>query len=550
MNAALGIANSLWWRARWRLIIALAYLCVLSIGVHVFPKGTPTFCTAAMAVVFMWANLLNIFSFEPGDIGAKESGFPAHMMVRPVQTKALVAWPMIYGIAISAGLWWLAIGLVLNPGGVHLPVFWPAILFAACMAWIQALAWTPLPSPWIRVLLLVAAIAPITALAIWGGGNHSNATVASWVLAAGMGWIGVAFAIGVLGLSRARCGAEAVWIQFFFQRATRWRRKRVDSSHLLLKPFQSAAAAQFWHEFRRNAVGVPVLIALASLPIMGCMVISLRMPDQPHGLVIHSMAVKTEVLNLGFLIFCPFLLVGMAGVGLGKFDYWGKERMTTLFAARPMTTPKYVLLKFKAAAMAAVASWGILLAVLLLWVALDVSPVNRHESLVRAAFAEVTPRSIAMVIFGCLGLLLLMWRSLVCGFWISLAGRKRVSTVVGISLPLIVFFVLPGLAEWMYRQPELRNQILVLVPAIVCTLAATKLCTAVAIGAFLKRLGLATERELAIAFAIWAIVAGCILATIGSFVPLTAILFGAVILVVPLARLAAAPLALYWNRHR
>jgi len=550
MNAALGIANSLWWRARWRLIIALAYLCVLSIGVHIFPKGASAFCAAAMAVVFMWANLLNIFSFEPGDIGAKESGFPAHMMVRPVRTKALVAWPMIYGIAISASLWWLAIGLVLNPGGVYLPVFWPAVLFATCMAWIQALAWTPLPSPWIRVLLLVTAIAPITALAIWGGGNHSSTTVGSWVLAAGIGWMGVAFAVGVLGLSRARRGAEAVWIQFFIQRATRWRRKPADSNRLLLKPFQSAAAAQFWHEFRRNAVGVPVLIALASLPIMGCIVLSLRTPERPHGLMIHSMAVKTEVLNLGFWIFSLFLLLGMAGAGLGKFDYWGKERMTTFFAARPMTTLEYILLKFKAAAMATVASWGILLVVLLLWAALDVSPVNRHESLVRAAFAEVTPQSIAMVILGCLGLLLLMWRSLVCGFWISLAGRKWFSISVGVSLPLVVFLVLPGFAEWMYRQPELRNQILALAPTIVCTLAAIKLCTAVAIGAFLKGLGLATLRELAIAFAIWAIVAGCILAAIGSFVPLTAILFGAVNLVVPLVRLAAAPLALYWNRHR
>ena len=418
-------------------------------------------------------------------LALRSPAFPAHMMVRPVRTQALVAWPMIYGIAISVCIWWLAIGLVLNPGGVHLPVFWPAVLFVTCMAWIQALAWTPLPSPWIRVLLLAAAIAPIAALAIWGGGNYSSATVASWVLAAGIRWTGVAFAVGVFGLSRARCGAKADWIQFLSQRATRWRRKSDDSRRLLWKPFQSAAAAQFWHEFRRNAVGVPVFFALASLPMIGCIVLSLRTPDKPHDFVINSIAVRSEMLALGILIFFPFILVGMASLGMGKFDYWGKERMTTFFAARPMTTLEYVVLKFKAAAAAAVASWGVLLVMLLLWAALDVSPINRHQSLVRVAWAEATPRSIAMVILSCIGMLLLIWRNLVCGFWISLAGRKWFSSIVGVSLTLAVFLLLPGIAEWIFRRPELRDRIVARIAGDrLAPLAAIKLCTAVAMGIY------------------------------------------------------------------
>ena len=472
------------------------------------------------------------------------------MMVRPTRTEALVAWPMIFGIVISVCIWWLAIGFVLSPGGVHLPVFWPAVLLAASMAWVQALAWTPLPSPWIRALLLVAAIAPITSLAIWGGLHSDSETVASWVLGAGITWTGLAFAVGVLGLQRARCGKESDWIQFLSQQAAGLWRKSADSKRLQWKPFPSAAAAQFWHEFRRNAVGVPVLIGLASLLMMGCIVITLRTPDQQHGLMINSIAVKSEMLTLGILIFFPFMMLGIASLGLGKFDYWGKEQMTTFFAARSMTTLEYVLLKFKAAAVAAVASWGILMCLLLLWAALDVSPINRHQSLVRVAWAEATPRNIAMVILSCIGLLLLMWRNLVCGFWISLAGRKWFSSIVGVSLTLAVFLLLPVLAEWIFRRPELRDRILALVPTIVCTLAAVKLIAAFAMGVYLKRFGLASERELAIAFALWMIVGGCILATLGCFVSLTAILFGGVVLLVPLVRLAAAPLALRWNRHR
>jgi hypothetical protein len=191
-----------------------------------------------------------------------------------------------------------------------------------------------------------------------------------------------------------------------------------------------------------------------------------------------------------------------------------------------------------------------MLTLLAIWAALDASPLNRHESLVRAAWAAATQRHIVAASLCCVGLLLLMWRGMVVGFWITLAGRKWFSTLVGISLPLAVFLILPGTAEWISRRPDLRDRMVALAPWIAGAMVMIKLCAAGVISVFLKRLGLVSLRELAIAFGFWAIATGYILAAVGWFVPLTPLLAAVVVMFIPLTRIAAAPLALHWNRHR
>ncbi len=143
-----------------------------------------------------------------------------------------------------------------------------------------------------------------------------------------------------------------------------------------------------------------------------------------------------------------------------------------------------------------------------------------------------------------------MWRTIVSGLWVSLAGQKWLSTMVGLGAPLGLFFVFPCIAERLYRHPTIGDQILALAPVIATALVALKLCTAAVIGIVLKRLELASDRDLAITFAIWAVTTGIVLLLISCFIPLTAMIAAIVILIVPLARIAAAPLALYWNRHR
>jgi hypothetical protein len=265
--------------------------------------------------------------------------------------------------------------------------------------------------------------------------------------------------------------------------------------------------------------------------------------------MVRSVDVASGVVVVFTFLLYPLLLAGVASLGMGKFDTWGKDRMTTFFAARPVTSLEYVLIKFKAVALAALASWSISLFFLAIWVALDISPFNHHDSLVRTAWNNATPRIIAGAALCVVGLLLLMWRSMACGLWITLAGRKWLGVIITLSIgPLVLFGI--GSSTWNARHPELGRQILAFVPLILVSLVSVKLGVAAVIGFNLKRLGLVSDRQLAIAFAAWAVTAGVILLAINAFLPLTAVIAALVVLIVPLARIAAAPLALYFNRHR
>ncbi len=193
MYAALGIANSIWWRSRWMLTAAVVYLCMLAVGVRVFPEAAPLLCVGTLALSFVWANLLTTLTYGPANFGSRNSGFPTHMLVLPIPVRALVGWPMLYGIATSAGLWWLTVTFVLAPGRVAAPMVWPAVLFAATTAWVQALAWTPFPSPLIRAPLLVLVVVPIVFLGILSGMELHNDMVSFWVSAIGIGWTAIAY---------------------------------------------------------------------------------------------------------------------------------------------------------------------------------------------------------------------------------------------------------------------------------------------------------------------------------------------------------------------
>ncbi len=208
MYGALGIANSMWWRGRWVLIAAALYLGLLANGIRWFPQVAPVFfCTAALALVMVWANLLNILIFGPADFGSKNSGFPSYMLVLPLRVRSLAGWPMLYGIIVCAVLWCLPVMLVLYPANTPLPLVWPAVLFAAVTTWIQAMAWAPFPTPLIRTPILVLVNIPIALLTVWGCTHLHDSHVSFLISVLGTLWIAIAYVVGVFGLSR---GAAAI----------------------------------------------------------------------------------------------------------------------------------------------------------------------------------------------------------------------------------------------------------------------------------------------------------------------------------------------------
>src|SRR5262249_17378761 len=149
-------------------------------------------------------------------------------------------------------------------------------------------------------------------------------------------------------------------------------------------------------------------------------------------------------------VFVPVMLATMYGSGLAKFDVWGPEQAPSFFTIRPMTSARFVGIKFKVVAKAALAIWGMILLVIVAWGALEASSLNPRPSLVRGFFVEATVRDWTVVSLVIVSLPLLLWRLMAIGMWPTLTGRKWFSMILGISSILIVLS-LPGLAGWLAR---------------------------------------------------------------------------------------------------
>src|SRR5258708_1197132 len=147
-------------RHRWGLIAVTGYLLGLAAvrllflaprpgppGQGLDVEGAPGFALAVvvpLASTFMY--FLAVFSFGlAGDIAARQSIYPARMFALPVTTAALAGWPMLYGTAAMAILWFATRFLAVLPSGVRVPVILPALLAASLLAWTQALTWMAYP---------------------------------------------------------------------------------------------------------------------------------------------------------------------------------------------------------------------------------------------------------------------------------------------------------------------------------------------------------------------------------------------------------------------
>src|SRR5438132_14162281 len=113
-SSAAAIAWEFRQRHRWGLLALIAYLFVLAIiKLLILERGQrvdlneETF--ALVIAVPLTATLLYflaLFSFGlSGDLAARQSMYPARMFTMPVTTAALAGWPMLYGAAAMAMLW-------------------------------------------------------------------------------------------------------------------------------------------------------------------------------------------------------------------------------------------------------------------------------------------------------------------------------------------------------------------------------------------------------------------------------------------------------------
>jgi len=531
-------------RHRWGLIAVAAYMLVLgTIRLLVLEPGrgidfedAPSFALAVvvpLTATFMY--FLAVFSFGlGGDVAARQSMYPVRMFSLPVTTAGLAGWPMIYGAAAIALLWFATRFLALWPSGVDVPMVWPAVLAASLLAWTQALTWTSYPLRGMRVIVTVLWLVVIDAVVMVALESKASEPVMLAILAP---HVPLAYLVARLSIARARRGDVPDWRQAFarLRRATDVLRRRRD-------PFSSSAHAQAWLEWRRFGRSLPALVGIL-LPFELALLFVFR--DTP--------AIVFETL-LGVLITPPFMGAFVAPT-VGKSGQPGRDSsgVTPFIATRPLTSASLVAARLKAAAWSTLAAWvPVLVAVpiALRWSGAFPIVVDWKRQLIEAVG---TPRAAAIALLGIAALVAATWKQLVQSLYISMSGRDWIIKSSALLALSFLTFAVP-LAHSIGGSKAAMAALWTALPSIAAVLVGLKTAAAAWIAARLHDGRLLGDRTLLVGAVCWNVVTFALYGLLMWIVPRLLVpayvLALVAILGVPLVRLSAAPLAFAWNRNR
>jgi hypothetical protein len=546
----LAFAWMFWRRYHWGLLAFLAYLLVAGALSAVLPALLPletapaAFALLTFPTCYPAMFLLGIFCLVEGNtpISGRHSCFPADLFLLPVRTGALAGWPMAFGTAAVCLLWLVVALCIIRPWlslwSFSVPLWWPALMATAALAWLQAALWLPFGLRGLRVvllLLLFLGLIVVGELSMLGGASEPVLAGLFASLAA-LGWT-----LGYLGVRQGRRGDAPDWEGLFEP----WRRLVRRWPHRR-RPFASAAWAQTWFEWRRTGKSLPIMTGLLLLPVV--------LPPVVLSFFAFGDAISPARTVLVALAL-PVFIAGMAGMPVSGRNRWVKDHysMAASTATLPMSTGEMLGAKLRVAALSTLASWALVVVA----VPSAVILTGNLETVVgwwRLAQQEVSTLKImaallaaAILLVGC------TWKRLVDGMFLSLTGRQW---VIGCALSVgtVAIVGLGFVVIWISKHPEVHERLLTLLPWLLGLLIACRLSLAgLAFRAGL-RLRVLEPRTAVRWVTAWLCVGATLFGLLVYALPAEQLpvynLALAVLLAMPMARLTAAPLALAWNRHR
>jgi len=261
----------------------------------------------------------------------------------------------------------------------------------------------------------------------------------------------------------------------------------------------------------------------------------------------HEPRILVELTLVAVSLTPPF----MAGFSAAMAGRGAAEDFST---TRPLTDAGLVSAKLRAA------MWSTLLTWLLVLVATPIALVlSGTWSIVASAITEMVDdmgraRAIAFGLLGLAGVVASTFKQLVQSLCIGLTGLAsavRTSVIVRLAFLIVLFPAVDGIVHHGRALAFFWDE----GPWILGLLAFLKIAAASFLIPYLRRGRLLTDQALVVGAASW------LVAVLALYCALVWLLFTppffprylpalAAILLVPLTRLAAAPLALAWNRHR
>jgi len=380
---------------------------------------------------------LSIFSYTEFDTQKSQTGFPRRLFVLPATAFQMVFVPMLLGVLAmeSVALMWATFNSELRTP-------WLLVALPAYMVFYQSIQWTMsrlgslrmLVMGFIGVVLIMAPIfrSPGSLRSLGESSSVSMTTMAAILACTAV----ITFVITWLHVSRQRSGGGAA-----FDSSTNLVTHLLDTRPHREKVFNSPAAAQFWFEWRRAGMLLPLLISGLLIVVIGP--ISWYIRSEPE-------------LNFQILVIVlamPVLLAWPIGKGFSKPDFWSQDlSMSGFIAVKPIANADLVLIKMKAAAVSAIVSWGLVLAFLLVWLPFwgSIDSIKAGAKLVAQVYGPswIAPSAIGILII--FAGILFTWRFLVNGLWLGLSGNKKLFMACAVPyafFPLVVIATLLVLSE-------------------------------------------------------------------------------------------------------
>jgi hypothetical protein len=532
IHPAFAIGRMVVRRHRRGLAAMTAWLTLMAAATAIAPAIVGEFAGLAWTLLiggFCYLAAVFAYGFDT-DLATPGTGFPTRMFTLPVRTAVLAGWPILTGVTVISGTWLAACGLLFRPWGLAAPYTWPALLLAAQLVVAQALLWWPFGLGGARILVgVLLGHLPASGTIYLSQTGHPIDDVYKFLAVVILLGIGFAYT----GVSRARQGIVPTWT----------RAKRAGNVEPRTgRPFRSAAHAQTWFEARRRGNVVP-FVCLSVLAILLCM--RAVGPEDPKSIG------TVLVISIGL----PVFLAGTTGAPAGRLNPWARDgyALSSFTGTRPVPTAALVGAGLRAAVRTTAVVWT--LAGTAIALAFGLSPAAHTLGPAIRAWIDShsTGEAVAAVIALTVGLPFLTWKRIVDQQVISLTGREWL--IKGSSLAgVFVGFSAVMYCLWLLVNPQKYDTAQRWLPWALGTAVVAKLGLAGLAVRGLRRHRLVTDRTILVAVGLWAlafaVLTGCLFTLVPAEVVSHFSVACGVILMLPTARFAAAPLALHANRHR
>jgi hypothetical protein len=238
----------------------------------------------------------------------------------------------------------------------------------------------------------------------------------------------------------------------------------------------------------------------------------------------------------------------------GKFIAARKDREPSAFLSiRPISSTAMVAIKLKAAA-ASVAVGCLIAGIMMLAVSLlsgTLADTTRQWTAIThspSLFHAVAAACVALAL-----ILISTWKLSVENMFVVLTGRNWL-VVLFFAAIFAVFMAIVLAGQWIYLNREYQALLRESVPYVVWALLGIKLLLAIWIFAALRRRRLLTGSDVACVLGFWILGAVGLCGILCWLIPNSVAPWHTIapcaVIAVPLVRIALAPLALAWNRHR